>query len=280
MPQQWAAVSVLVIKPAYMLGSFVLILLLRRRHDPSLVSLRWSLTAFLAGEGACAIESFIVGRSVLLNYLHGYGMAVAFALAVFSLLSLLDRRVVRYGATTKGCALSAQCRECIKRASVPCLVRRVFALTAAALGVVAAIPLWVSITPIAYETLVLDTPVPYSHSTAAQLFELRFLPVISMAALWISAPLYLRYKAEGLRWAMVLLSAGVGGMGFTYFRLTLVSALRPVLLWKVFWEETSELLFVAAVWTALVLLTTRPRQGALSRLLLRPTEAANGGKGA
>ena len=258
----------LVIKPSYMLGSFLLILLLRRHRDTALSSLRWGLAAFLAGEGACALESFVIGSSVLLNYFHGFGMAAAFALVTFSILAALDRYVVRYG-TSKRCALKPSCPKCIKLGPAPCLARRLYALCAALLGLLALVPLWVTISPIAYETIVFDTPVPYAHTGAAQLFELRYLPLLSTVLSWTSAIIFLRHEKESLRWAKVLFSGGVGGLAFAYFRLTLVSALRPVLLWKVFWEETTELMFIVGTWVLLVLLLTRPEQRAVARLLLK-----------
>ena len=47
-------ISGLVIKPAYMVLSFVLILFLRRNPARDLVLIKWSLITFLAGEGFCA----------------------------------------------------------------------------------------------------------------------------------------------------------------------------------------------------------------------------------
>jgi hypothetical protein len=46
-------------------------------------------------------------------------------------------------------------------------------------------------------------------------------------------------------WSKLFLAAGVGALGFSFFRLIFVQLYRDRLAWFSFWEEITELIFVA-----------------------------------
>ena len=54
-------------------------------------------------------------------------------------------------------------------------------------------------------------------------------------------------KNEPVLWSKLFLAAGVGALGFSFFRLVFVQVYRDNLAWFSFWEEVTELIFVAGV---------------------------------
>lgn len=249
--EQYAALlSGFVIKPLHMLLALGLVTWLWRATSPDLTALRWSLTAFLAGETACAVNYLVLGhQSHLGEYLHSAGMAASFGLAAFAAFTAADLRLVHYQEESYPCALAALCGPCAKHVASPCGVQRLFLAGAGALLLVTLMPLSYQPQATCYTTTLFGVPYAYSHPVIYQLFETRFCPTYALLFVGGAFVTLLLRGRGGLALAEVLLAAGAGALGFGMLRLFLFAAFQDHLVWSVFWEELLELLTVlGAAW--------------------------------
>ena len=251
--EQWLAVlTAFVIKPTYMVLSLALIVWLWRSPATDLTALRRGLVGFMAGESACAINYlFLGGQSDLWEFLHSYGMVVAFSFVSYALLEGMDRRLIKYSAPKDRCAALNLCRACIKHADVACGLRRLFAVGIPGMIIVAFIPLSASLRSLGQVSPILGSIQNYTPSVASQLFEFRYcgwLAVVLLTASWL---VLLFKRDDPVGTSKSLLAAGLGPLGFGTTRLFLVSAYADQLMWSAAWEEITELLFVAFVAIAL-----------------------------
>lgn len=247
--KQWIVIIYgFVIKPAYMLLSLVLIIILWGARPPDLRALKWGLTFFLVGEAFCSVNYYIFqDSSYLSEYLHSFGMVVSFGFITFALLEGIDRRIIKFSDMEQKCAAVGLCRACFKYTEVPCGFKRLFLFFTLAGIVLAFIPLtgvphWVS-----YNTHILGTLYNYSHPVIHQLFEFRLCPIIAILLFFIALFILLVKKEDPITPAKVFFSAGIGYMSFGVLRFFLHASYRDDLLWSAFWEEATEFLFVAAV---------------------------------
>jgi rhodanese-related sulfurtransferase len=247
--EQWVAVLTgFVVKPLYTFLSLVLVVVLWRQTAPDLAALRWAMICFFVGENFCAANYLICSDgSWLFEYLHSYGMVLCFALMLFALFEGLDARVLKLSDPTARCAAVGLCQRCIKQADVPCGLRQIFRFLIPALMVVSLAPLCAGFNPISYNTTILGTFYNYSHAVVHQVFEIRYLPVAACVLLGTSL-LFLRTRDAGsLQWPKLLMAAGLGAMGFSFFRLVLLHCYRDNLVWFATWEEVTEMLFILGV---------------------------------
>jgi rhodanese-related sulfurtransferase len=247
--KQWIVIIYgFVIKPAYMLLSLVLIIILWGARSLDLKALKWGLAFFLVGEAFCSINYyFFQDSSYLSEYLHSFGMTVSFGFITFALLEGMDRRIIKFSDMEQKCTALGLCRACFKYADVPCGLKRLFLLFTLAGIVLAFIPLsgvphWVS-----YNTHILGTLYNYSHPVIHQLFEFRLCPIIAILLFFIALFILLVKKEDPVTPAKVFFSGGIGYMSFGILRFFLHASYRDDLLWSAFWEEATELVFVAAV---------------------------------
>jgi hypothetical protein len=203
---------------------------------------------FWLGEASCAENYlFFKGRCELWEYLHNYGMSVGFAFVAYALLEGLDRRVIKYSPEKERCAALNLCRACIKYADVPCGLRRLFHLLIPASILLAIMPLCVRPEVISFNVTVLGTLANYSHLIPAQLYETWYCSWLAIVLLTVSW-LVLGFKREDpVAVSKVLFAGAMGPLSFGLFRLFLYSVYRDELLWAAFWEEVTELVFVASV---------------------------------
>lgn len=258
--EQWAAVlSGFVVKPLYMLGALALIIYLWRVRATDGATLRWGLAAFLAGEACCAVSYlFFQGRSMSLEYWHAYGMVVAFGFVGFAAMTAIDGRFLHLS-DEKPCASLRMCGVCVKNRRAPCAARRLFLLVSSLGGTLAFIPLLAPIRGEAYNTVILGTSYTYSHPVVIQLFELRYCAVLALLLLGGAfAALFAAPGKAASPLARGLFAAGIGALGFGLLRLGLNRVFQGSLVWASFWEEWTELEFVAGI--ALVLWIYRGRR--------------------
>ncbi len=251
--EQWAAViSGFVVKPVYTLLSLVLIIVLWRQAAPDLAALRWAMAAFFIGENFCAANYLACcDQSKGFEYLHSFGMVCCLGLAVFAFFEGLDRRLIKLSDPEAGCAARSLCHRCLKHAPAPCGLRRLFLLFIPVLALLALLPLTAATHTAAYRTRILGSDYLYSHPVVYQLFEIRYCPVAAMV-LFAASFLLLRFKrAEPVAWSKAFFAGGFGFLGFGFFRLVLFHAYRDNLVWFGFWEELTELMFIASVAAAL-----------------------------
>ena len=263
--EQWAAVLTgFVVKPFYTLTALLFIVILWRQTAPDLLALRWAMIAFFVGENFCA-ANYLFGndQSLLLEFLHSYGMVLCFGLTMFALLEGLDSRILKLSDPQARCAALELCRRCIKHADAPCGLRRVFQFLIPAIMIVALVPLCAALISVSYNTTIFGTFYNYSHPVVYQIFEIRYLPIAAIVLFAISLVVLQCARKNLLLWSKIFFSAGVGAIGFSFFRLVLFHAYRDNLVWFETWEEITELLFVLGVglvlWTFhAALLPTKP----------------------
>lgn len=260
--EQWAAVIAgFVVKPLYMLLSLVLIVLLRRQTLAHLVALRWAMIFFLAGEAACALNYIIYGEdSQFFEYLHSYGMVVCFSFTTYALFEALDHRLIKYSDPNQRCAAISLCGGCIKHTDVQCKLKRLFLLGIPALLIVALMAFSAAPIPVSYNVRILGSFYSYTHAVVHQLFEIRYCPVLAMLLLGASF-LALAFKKENpVAVSKVLFAAALGPLGFSFFRVVLLGAYRDNMVWFVFWEEATELLFIVMAGSILWVFWQTPKE--------------------
>jgi len=247
--KQWiVTLTAFVVKPAYLLVSLGVIIVLWRRTETDLTALRWGLIWFWAGEQACTANWIAYGgASDWLEYLHDFGMVTGFAFISWAAMEGMDGRLIHFSAVKERCAALSLCLRCIKYADEPCGFRRIFLFSVPASAVMALLPLTADFKLTSYGSNVLGSLVCYSHTMVSQLFELRFCPVLALA-LFAASWLVLRFKRnDPVPWSKLLFSAGLGPLGFGTMRMALVATFSNDLMWFETWEEWTELLFVLGV---------------------------------
>ncbi|MEW6440988.1 MAG: rhodanese-like domain-containing protein [bacterium] len=249
-----ASIAAFGVKPVYMLLSCILIVVLWRRREVDLRVLRWALVLFLAGESFCALNYLFFGEdSYLIEYLHIYGMVLAFGFTTYALLEGADSRLLHVSEKQKRCTALDLCGACVKHGEAPCAARRLLLLASTALLLLACLPLLVRVHPDSYNTRILGVLYHYSHPVLFQLFEIRYAPVVAILCFG-AALLVLRFsRPDPIPLAKIGLSAGVGFLGFSVFRMVLFHAFRGNLVWYIVWEEVTELIFVAGLGIALLI---------------------------
>jgi hypothetical protein len=227
--------------------SLALIVFLLGQRARDLTALRWGLIAFLTGETFCAINFWIFRHDSLLSeYLHSYGMALAFGLIAFALLDGLDARLLRIDTPDASCLLAGRLCETRQRHSPGgCAARRSAQLALVLAAVLAFLPLMAGLAPHAYLTRIFGFPYSYTRFELYEWYERRALPLIALVCFGLAWLPFLRRAAAPIPFASkALFCAGIGALGFSLFRLALASIFSQNLVWFEFWEETSELMFV------------------------------------
>ena len=237
-----------VVKPIYMLLSFIWIVWLWRRSEPDLTALRRGLIAFWLGENACTVNYLCFGgRSDLWEYLHNFGMAVGFSFSAWAVLDGVDRRVLKLSAPKERCAALNLCGRCIKYSAVPCKLQRVFKMLIPATLVAAMIPFTAGVKMVSYDSVVMGAAEHYALMVSSQWFENYYCPGIAIVLLTASWFVMLFKKDDPVPLAKVFFAASLGPLGFGFMRLFLSGVFADNLLWYVAWEEFTEWLFVVAV---------------------------------
>jgi len=257
---QWlVAITAFFIKPLYMALSLLLAWFLRRRREADLSALKWAMIFFFAGELFCAVNYLLFNEgSYLAEYLHMFGMALAFGFTVLAVAEFADERLIHFSAAGKNCSLLAACGKCYKNADFACRLRLIFTISLPCLILLCAMPLLVRIRFVFQNTVILGTPYTYSHSGIYQLFEIRFAPLV--AALFFAAALLTLLLRRERSWtaAKFFFAGGAGFLAFAMFRLILLCLYRETMAWFVIWEEWSEWMYIVAAWLFLLVFKGKP----------------------
>lgn len=240
------AVAGLAVKPTYMFLSLILIVALTGQAA-EIAALRWGLIAFLAGETFCAINFYIYRHESLLSeYAHSYGMALAFGFVAYAALQILDHRLLHL--TNGRCAAVELCAACKRTTPAACAARRTAQFAASMFALLSLLPLAVPLAPASYLTEVFGFPYSYTRFDLYQWYETRILPLAALTCFVLAFLPLLRKHGDPIPLSTkILFSAGIGALGFSLFRVTLASMFSANLVWFEFWEETTELMFVASV---------------------------------
>ena len=236
------------IKPAYVLLSFVLIIILWKCKSPDLAALRWAMIFFFLGENFCSLNYFLSDeKSYLFEYFHSFGMLLCFGFMVYAIIEGVDRRILLLSDPEKKCSAINLCRQCIKYTQAPCGLRRTFYLLIPACIVVALMLPTADLVDTSYNTYIFKTFYNYNHSLVHQLYEMRFLPAASIVLLATSLIVLICDEKRSIDHAKVIFAAGIASMGFGFLRMILIGSYSENLLWFAFWEEATELIFIAGV---------------------------------
>jgi hypothetical protein len=242
------------IKTIYMLLALLAAALVWQQRTPSLVALRWSMVCFLLGELACWVNIVAFAEERLwLEYLHSGGMVASVGFLAWAGLEAVDSQVIHYSAPNRKCALVGVCHGCVKAGPRPCALERLFRWGLPLVMLLALMPLTVAIAPVAYHTQIFGVARTLLHSAAMQWYEIRYVPLAGLLLIGVAWLISLRggRSPGALAASKVLLSAGVGHLGFAFLRLACFGLYREQLAWFVFWEECTELLLVVAVLVSL-----------------------------
>ncbi len=242
------AIALLVIKPLYTLIAALLIVAMWRLKSRDMVALRWGIIAFLVGEMFCAINIVFFGdASFLLEALHSAGMAASFGLVIYAVLDGLDTRVLNYTNPNKRCAAISLCRQCVKYTDAPCGFKRLFYFLTPSLMALAFIPLLVGTNPVSYNTSIFGVRYELSHPVMVQVLETRHFPILAVFLLAASLRFLVLKNNNKTELYKMFFSAGTGFLGFGFFRLIFFGVYRDNLVWPNFWEELTELMYMAGV---------------------------------
>jgi len=250
------------VKPAYTLLSLVLVIILWRSTAPDLAALRWGLIFFFFGENFCAINYIWFNHtSYFSEYLHSYGMILAFSFIAYALFEGTDRRVLMLSDPNRKCVVLSLCKGCIKYASNSCGLRQTFYLIIPAAILLAFIPLCAPWQTASYNTTIFRTFYNYSHPSIQQQLEILYCPMAAIV-MFAASLLVLVLKTENpLDYAKLLFAGGAGLLGFAFLRGALFRMFASDMMWAAFWEEVTELLFIAGVCAVLWIF----RQGLFER---------------
>lgn len=251
--QAATAASLLVVKPFYMALSLLLGYLLLSNQDLDLRLAGWGVLFFWLGEVACAINIiFLKDDSYLAEYLHSYGMVLAFGTITYAIFETLDRRMIHFSAPEKRCTFVGLCGLCIKNQAdkliIPhCGLRRLMLLLLPVGALLAFVPLYAPLSLAAYNTNIGPLIHYFIRSVTQQLYETRYSPLAAIALFslaWITVIFSRRMLIHPL--ARLLACSGVGFLSFSYFRTVLGLVYKDNLPIAMFWEEVTELAFILA----------------------------------
>jgi hypothetical protein len=109
--------------------------------------------------------------------------------------------------------------------------------------VISFMPFLASPAPVSYSTEILGSRYFYTHPILYQIYEIRYLPFA--AIVFFLSALIVFQRSKRSVFSRVLFASGLGLLGFSLFRLILFGLYRDNLTWFSFWEELTELLYVA-----------------------------------
>ena len=236
------------IKPLYGLISLGLILILFKNRKTDAVALKWSMIAFFMGENACAVNFlFFDEQSLLMEYLHMYGMMVSFGFASYAFMVMLDTRVIGFTGKDEKCVLIANCRNCYKYQPVSCNLRVMFLYLVPATAIIAGIPLSGDLGSYFYVGDVFGSDVLFGHFLYQQVIEYRFCSLLSLVFLVIAGFYLYKFREQGMPVAKVYFAAALGPLSFGLMRFVMFTAYQGNPLWAEVWEELTEFIFVGFV---------------------------------
>ena len=249
-----AALSFFLIKPVYTLLSLAVIVALWPSRHADLVALRWSMIFFFLGENACAVNYLgFKETSLLLEYLHSYGMLLCFGFAAYAVLEAVDRRILKLSDPDKRCASLSLCGNCIKYADVPCGLKWVFYLLIPVMIVLALMLVTADWQDTTYNAEVFKQFYNYGHLRIYQIFENWYCAGAAIVLFSVSLVVLALKRNAPIGPAKIFFAAGLGPFGFGMFRMILASAYDQNRVWYLFWEETTEFLFILSVIATLLI---------------------------
>ncbi len=247
------SVSAFGVKPLYEILALLIVILLWRYKDPDLAAVRRAMIAFLIGENGCAVNFvFFNDQSHFLEFVHSYGMLVAFGLFFHALMKALDIRVLKFTAAEDTCTLLPLCKECYKYRPTACKLRLLFLYVIPASAVVALMPLTAPLGSHFIKGEVFGGDVLFGHPMVRQIFEIRLCPILALVCFAIAFTILLLKKEKGFEASKIFYAMGLGPLAFGVMRFLIFWGYYRTPLWADVWEELTELLFIVMLlWVVL-----------------------------
>lgn len=240
-------VAAFVVKPAYIIMSALVFLILWQKKSKDLVLMRNAMLVFFIGENACTLNYLMASNeSVWLEWLHGLGMVGMFFLLFRGLVRFLDDRVLHYNEPDRTCVLQRFCRHCWKKEPVSCGLHRLALWLLPALAVVALIPLTMPLRPFKIVMPVFLSEVVWFKDFWNLFFEFRLYPILAALGFMITF-FYLRRGRSGLVPAQLPFFLALGFTSYSFFRFGLLLTFSENQGWADWWEESTEFIMIAMV---------------------------------
>jgi len=236
-----------VVKPLYVVGSFVAFLILWRKKSRALTLMRWGLLSFFLGENICSVNyCFAYGSSDFLEFLHGAGMIGMNILLPWGMLLLFDEKVFHYLDAERPCTFQRMCKQCWKTQDVACGFHQIAAWLALALALCALLPLCGTIRPYQAILPVFGVNVLWTNTFTILFIESRVYPILGALG-FAAAFVYLRRGKAALQKALLPFFLGLGFTSYAVFKMVLTLAFFDNPAWGDWWEEFTELIAIFAV---------------------------------
>jgi len=241
-----------VVKPAYIIMSALVFLILWQKKSRDLVLMRTAMLVFFIGENACTLNYLLASnKSVWLEFIHGLGMVGMFFLLFWGVVRFFDERVFYYNEPDKTCAFQRHCRHCWKKEPVSCGLHRLALWLLPALAFVALIPLTMPLRPFKIVMPVFLSDVVWLKDFWNLFIEFRVYPILG-AACFVMAFLWLRQGQRGLLKSQLPFFLALGFTSYSFFRFGLLLTFNENQAWADWWEESTEFIMVAMVVLLLV----------------------------
>jgi rhodanese-related sulfurtransferase len=241
-----------VVKPAYIVMTFLLIVILWRKKSRDLVLIRHAMVLFFIGENACSLNYLVASNSsVWLEFVHGLGMVGMFFLLIWGLVVFFDERVVHYLDFERVCVFQRHCKSCWKKEKVTCGLHRLALYLLPALAFTALIPLTMPLRPFRIIMPVFLSEVLWLKDFWNLFLEFRVYPILGALG-FIIAYLWMRKGRRALTKAQLPFFLALGFTVYSYFRFGLFLTFNENQAWADWWEESTEFILVALVMVLLM----------------------------
>jgi hypothetical protein len=206
------------------------------------------MISFFVGENFCGLNYLIFGENcVLLEYLHSYGMLLCFGFSAYALFEGFDRRILMLSDPDRRCAALSLCRSCIKSTDVPCGLKRMFYVIIPLMIVLSVMLPTANWQDTSYNTLIFGQLYNYAHLRIYQLFENWYCATAAIVMFTLSLLMLALERENAVAKAKIAFAAGLGPFGFGMLRMILGGAYDQNRVWYLFWEETTEFLFILGI---------------------------------
>lgn len=240
-------VAAFLVKPAYIILSFLIIVMLWGQKSKDLAIIRNAVVVFFIGENACTLNYIIAGNgSILLEFAHGLGMAGSYFLLAWGLFLFFDGRIFHYLDSGRPCVFQRHCKGCWKNEDVTCGFHRLALFLVPALAFVTLIPVTMPLRPFRIVMPVFLSDVLWFKDFWNLFVQFRIYPMLGAIGFLISF-LWLWKGKGGLSKAQLPFFAAVGFASYSFFRFGLLLTFKENQAWADWWEEATEFIMIAAV---------------------------------
>ena len=241
-----------IVKPAYIVITFLLIVMLWRKRSRDLVLIRNALILFFIGENACSLNYLVASNeSVWLEFVHGLGMVGMFFLLIWGVVVFFDERVVHYLDPERPCVFQRHCKLCWKKDPVACGLQRLAIYLLPALAFTALIPVTMPLRPFRIIMPVFLSDVLWLKDFWNLFFEFRVYPILGALG-YIITYLWIRKGRLALPKTHLPFFLATGFTVYSYFRFGLFLTFNENQAWADWWEESTEFILVAMVMALLM----------------------------